>query len=214
MLGLEPEDLLDEELAALALGVSLREARAWLSDRGEVSAARITIEQRREAMRALDARIAPRPSAAPVISSVAAAVALLAPVLARLEVEELHVLGLDARNRVVGRRRIARGAVNQVMATAREVFRPLLLFGAARAIIAHNHPSGDPSPSEADTELTVRLGVAGELIGVPIIDHLILARTGHHSYAEAGNGLISPSAYPTMRKPRRRGNVGHGIGIG
>jgi DNA repair protein RadC len=119
------------------------------------------------------------------------------------------VLALDTRNRVLGRARVARGGVNQVLVTAREVFRPLVALGAARAIVAHNHPSGDPRPSAADAELTARLEVAGELIGIALVDHLVLAAGGHHSFARSGDLICRKSFHP-----RRRGNAGQGIGIG
>ncbi len=206
LVALELDALRDAELAALALGISLPVAGEWLRDR-DAPAAR-ALERRCAAWGALRERLTRRPVAAPVVSDVTAAVALLSPGLAELTVEELHVVGLDARNRVLGRARVARGAVNQVMATAREVFRPLVLIGAAQAIVAHNHPSGDPTPSDADAELTARLGVAGELLGVPLVDHLVVARGGYHSFAQAGE-LLAPRG-----RRRRRGNVGMGIGIG
>ena len=196
LVALELDALRDAELAALALGISLPVAGEWLRDR-DAPAAR-ALERRCAAWGALRERLTRRPVAAPVMSDVTAAVALLSPGLAELTVEELHVVGLDARNRVLGRARVARGAVNQVMATAREVFRPLVLIGAAQAIVAHNHPSGDPTPSDADAEL----------LGVPLVDHLVVARGGYHSFAQAGE-LLAPRG-----RRRRRGNVGMGIGIG
>ncbi len=188
------EGLRDAELAAIALGVSVAEADGWLTARGRGANRRRfgRFERKQTAFRLLVERLADRPSGPPVVSDVASAVALLAPHLASLEVEELHVVGLDSRNRVLVRARIARGAANQVMATAREVFRPLIAAGALSAIVAHNHPSGDPTPSEADGELTARLGIAGELLGIPLVDHLVLAQGGHHSFAEAGTGLVRP----------------------
>ena len=91
---------------------------------------------------------------------------------------------------------VARGGVNQVSVTAREVFRPLLSAGAARAIVAHNHPSGCASPSAEDRLLTRRLAVAGELLGVPLVDHLIVAGSAYYSFAEhaaeEGGGSFVP----------------------
>jgi DNA repair protein RadC len=94
------------------------------------------------------------------------------------------------------------------MVTARDVLRPLVDLGASAAILAHNHPSGDPSPSAADRELTARLVVACALVGVPLVDHLVVAASGHHSFAAEGR-------LPKVRRQgHRRGNVGQGIGIG
>jgi DNA repair protein RadC len=106
---------------------------------------------------------------------------------------------------VLGVVQVARGAVNQVLVCAREVFRPLIALGAARAVVAHNHPSGDAAPSLADASLTARLHVAGELVGIALVDHLVIAGGAHYSFARSG-GLRTRS--------RRRGNAGQGIGIG
>jgi DNA repair protein RadC len=104
-----------------------------------------------------------------------------------LEHEELHVLGLDTQNRVVCHFVPAVGSINQVSISAREVFRPLLREGAGGAIVVHNHPSGSSLPSPADADLTVRLQQAGALVGVPLLDHVIIARSGHYSFAEHGS---------------------------
>jgi DNA repair protein RadC len=64
------------------------------------------------------------------------------------------------------------------------VFRPLIAAGAARAIVVHNHPSGQPDPSDEDRQLTLRLAAAGDLVGIPIVDHVIVARAGWFSFAD------------------------------
>ena len=66
----------------------------------------------------------------------------------------------------------------------RDVFGPALRSDAVAVIIGHNHPSGDPSPSRADRVVTSALRNAGSLLGVPVLDHLIVARRGHHSFRE------------------------------
>jgi DNA repair protein RadC len=185
---LDDAALRDHELAALALGLSPAEAAAWLEALDEHRPT--ALDRRWQATQALGERLRARTRPRATVLDVATAVALFSTGLPTAEVEELHVVGLDTRNRVLVRAIVARGAVNQVMALAREVFRPLVACGAARALVAHNHPSGDPSPSPADAELTARLGVAGELLGIALIDHLILARGGHHSFAEAAGGRL------------------------
>lgn len=107
------------------------------------------------------------------------------PELGELDQEELHVLGLDAAHRPLVRFVAARGALNVVHVTPREVLRRLVREGAAAAIIAHNHPSGDIKPSRDDRTLTIRLQAAGELVGVAILDHLVVARAGFYSFADA-----------------------------
>ena len=104
--------------------------------------------------------------------------------LAHLEQEEMHVLALDSRHRLIQRFMVARGALNVVHVSPRDVFRRLLREGAAAAIVAHNHPSGDFTPSPEDLELTRRLRAAGDLVGVALIDHLVIAHSGYHSFAD------------------------------
>jgi DNA repair protein RadC len=66
------------------------------------------------------------------------------------------------------------------------VFRPLIKAGAAAVIFCHNHPSGDPSPSRADVELTTRLREVGELCGIPVLDHVVVGFEGYASLSERG----------------------------
>jgi len=100
------------------------------------------------------------------------------------EQEELRVLALDARQRLLARFVSAVGLVNVVHVSPRDIFRRALREGAVSVIIAHNHPSGDPTPSEEDVQLTRRLRAAGELLGVPMLDHLIVAEEGFYSFTE------------------------------
>ncbi len=188
--------LLDEELAALALGASVGRARSWLNEHAHPVDKRG--DPRWRALVALTRRIEARPMRIPVIASAKDAAALLGPRLLSAEVEELHVLALDSRNRVLAAVQVARGGASQVAVTARDVFHPLIRASATRAIVAHNHPSGDPAPSEADRELTVRLAVAGDLLGVVLLDHLVLAQDGYFSFAEVGAGM------PLSKQRRRR----------
>ena len=104
--------------------------------------------------------------------------------MALLEQEELRVLGLDARQRVITRFTSALGSANLVHVSPREIYRRALREGALSVIVAHNHPSGDPTPSEDDLLLTRRLRAAGELIGVTLLDHLIVAEEGCYSFQE------------------------------
>jgi len=69
----------------------------------------------------------------------------------------------------------------------REVFRPAIMASAAAMILVHNHPSGDPEPSRDDFELTKRLVRAGELLGIPVLDHLIVVRSGFLSLKREGH---------------------------
>jgi DNA repair protein RadC len=100
--------------------------------------------------------------------------------------EHFIVLTLDARMRMIGEHIIARGGLSEVHVRPREVFRPAIMDSAAAVIIAHNHPSGEPEPSNEDIALTQRLVEAGELIGIQVIDHLIVAGLDHVSLRERG----------------------------
>lgn len=104
--------------------------------------------------------------------------------LTHLEVEELHVLALDLRHRLVARFTSARGEANLVHVSPRDIFRRALREGAAQVVIVHNHPSGNPIPSPEDVALTERLLTAGTVVGVPVCDHVIVAAEGWFSFAE------------------------------
>lgn len=93
----------------------------------------------------------------------------------RYETEEnLVLLMLDSRKQLIRRSLIARGTLTSVPANPRSIFRAALISNAACIIMAHNHPSGDPSPSNADIELTKAIAQCGELMRIPLFDHVIL----------------------------------------
>lgn len=100
--------------------------------------------------------------------------------------ELFYVLALDGRNKIRRQIQIAQGSATSVEVHPREVFAPLIREGAAAAIIAHNHPSGDPSPSADDLALTARLTEVAAIIGIPILDHLIFGASTYVSLADKG----------------------------
>jgi DNA repair protein RadC len=104
--------------------------------------------------------------------------------LAGRPVEEFWVIAVDVRHRVVLDRMLARGSLTGVEVHPRDVFRPLISSGAAAAIFCHNHPSGDPSPSRQDIELTTRLREVGEMCGIAVLDHVVVGWEGYVSLAE------------------------------
>jgi len=106
--------------------------------------------------------------------------------LAFAPVEEFWVLGLDVRHRLLFETCVARGCLTGVEVHPREVYRPLIRAAAAAAIFCHNHPSGDPSPSRQDLELTRRLREVGELVGIAVLDHVVVAADGYTSFADRG----------------------------
>ena len=106
--------------------------------------------------------------------------------LAPSPVEEFWVLALDVRHRVLFESCVARGSLTGVEVHPRDVFRTLIRSAAASVIFCHNHPSGDPSPSRQDIELTTRLRQVGDLCGISVLDHVVVAAGGFVSFAERG----------------------------
>lgn len=100
--------------------------------------------------------------------------------------EHFHLLLLDCRKRLIRRVLISSGALDSVSIKPRELFREALKANAASLIMAHNHPSGDPEPSEADIQMTRRVCKMGREIGISIDDHLIVTKDRYVSLKEQG----------------------------
>jgi DNA repair protein radc len=100
--------------------------------------------------------------------------------------EHFVIFYLDARNQEIKREIISVGSLNANLVHPREVFEPAVRNLAAQIILAHNHPSGDPEPSEDDLEITKRLVESGRILCIEIIDHIIIAKTGFISLKEKG----------------------------
>jgi|SRR5579871_804177 len=106
--------------------------------------------------------------------------------LPQLDREVFYVVLLDGRNRVQGEVRVSEGSLTAALVHPREVFAPAIRAGAAALVLAHNHPSGDPTPSAEDAVLTERLRQAGELVGVRVLDHVVIGRERWVSMAAEG----------------------------
>ena len=104
------------------------------------------------------------------------------PELRHAEREVFGVLVLNARHVAVRRVVVSIGSLNASIVHPREVFRVAVLYSAASLILTHNHPSGDPEPSEEDLSITRRLVQCGDLLGVGVLDHVIIARRGTVSF--------------------------------
>jgi DNA repair protein RadC len=113
-------------------------------------------------------------------------VAVFAPRLEDLPVEEFHVAVLDAQHRLERDITVTRGILNSSLVHPREVFREAIAERAAAVILVHNHPSGDPTPSSDDRNVTDQLVAAGRLLDIPVHDHVIIGRGRYTSFAEAG----------------------------
>jgi len=106
--------------------------------------------------------------------------------LAHADRECFHVVLLDVRGRLIRAERVAEGSLTQCPVSPRDALRPAVREGAHGVIFVHNHPSGDPSPSAEDADLTERLRAAAELVGLMARDHVIVASSGYFSFVEAG----------------------------
>ena len=105
--------------------------------------------------------------------------------------ELLRVLLLDTKLRLLAVEDVALGSLNECIAHPREIFRPAIVHSAYAAILVHNHPSGDPAPSQADHRLTRQLGDAAKLLQINLLDHIIIGlpdggRHPYFSFREAG----------------------------
>jgi DNA repair protein RadC len=98
--------------------------------------------------------------------------------------EEFHVVCLDTKNQIVNTHRISVGILDRSLIHPREVFRPAIKDAAKAVLLVHNHPSGDPTPSADDLALTTRLEEAGKTLGIEVLDHIVVARTGAASIRE------------------------------
>lgn len=107
------------------------------------------------------------------------------------EKEILVAICLNSKLRPIGWHLIATGSLNECTAHPREIFRPAIIAAAYALVIAHNHPSGDPSPSNADRRLTATLREASQLLQINLIDHIVIGQPapdhpGHFSFRDAG----------------------------
>jgi DNA repair protein RadC len=103
-----------------------------------------------------------------------------------LTVEEFHVAVLDSQFRLERDVIISRGLLDTSLVHPREVFREAIVEKAAAIALVHNHPSGDPTPSPSDRLITRQLVMAGELLDIPVRDHIIIGRGRFMSFAEVG----------------------------
>jgi len=113
---------------------------------------------------------------------------LLKPLIAEYPYQEqFWVVLLDTKVRVIATKCVALGTLDTAVLTAREVFRPAIQHSASSIITAHNHPSGDPTPSQEDIAMAKRLTEVGALIGIPHLDHLVIGDDTFHSLRRLGH---------------------------
>lgn len=111
--------------------------------------------------------------------------------LADADREHFVVLLLNTQNKPIGVNTVSIGTLNSSIVHPREVFKPAILASAASIVAMHNHPSGDPEPSDEDIEVTKKLDAAGKLLGIPCRDHVIIGEGRYVSLRERFGGGIS-----------------------
>jgi DNA repair protein RadC len=121
-----------------------------------------------------------------LLTSFDAVVEWARPRFAALDHEEVWLLALDGRNALKAARRVAQGGLHGCALSTRDILGPALRDAASAILLVHNHPSGDPRPSAEDIGMTRSLCSACEVVGIPLVDHVIVARGGASSLFEAG----------------------------
>jgi DNA repair protein RadC len=125
----------------------------------------------------------------PPISSPEDIVQIYGVEMAPLEQEQLRVVLLDTKNKIIDMRIVYQGSVNEASVRIGELFRDAVRLNAVSVILMHNHPSGDPTPSGADVSLTVEVVAAGRLLDIAVVDHLIIGHGSHVSLKRLGLGF-------------------------
>lgn len=129
------------------------------------------------------------PDSRPQLTTPEAVFALMGPLFTGKTKEQLYVLALDTRGRLVGSPVAIEGGVSSVSIRAAEVFREPVVLEATSAILVHNHPSGDPRPSPQDAAVTRDLAAAGEMLGVSLLDHVVIGQGRFVSMKREGLGF-------------------------
>lgn len=124
------------------------------------------------------------------IGTAADAARIIAPLIDAEPIEVFGVLSLDTKNRIIGWQVISRGTLDSCLVHPREVYKAAIIANAFGIIVAHNHPSGDPTPSTDDDQIARRLRAAGELLGITLLDALVIGHGGTWTSAQ-GRGVLT-----------------------
>lgn len=106
--------------------------------------------------------------------------------LDKMAEEYTYAIGVDTKGKILGVFEISHGTVDMALISPREIFIRMLLCGACRMFIIHNHPSGDPTPSQEDIKLIKRIKECSQLLNIPLLDHIILGNLKYYSMMEEG----------------------------
>ena len=122
----------------------------------------------------------------------ASVAAWFAPRLALLDHEEMWVIALDGKNGLRGSRRVAQGGLHGCSVAARDILRAAVAQAASAIVLVHNHPSGDPTPSMEDVAMTRLAAEAAEVVGTPLVDHVVVAHDGRYA------SMLDLGIFPTL----------------
>lgn len=140
----------------------------------------------------LGARASRPPAGLVTVTSSAEVAAYMGPRLAQLAHEEMWLLCVDGRNRVRATRKIAQGGLHGLAIAPRDVLRAAIHEAASAIVLVHNHPAGDPTPSAADLATTKRVAEAADLVGSPLVDHVIVTPEGRYA-SMLDLGILPPA---------------------
>lgn len=135
-----------------------------------------------ELVRDRSIKVEPRPS----IHNPDDVVTILQDELLKSDREKLVCLFLNTKNVIIGMDIVSIGSLTASIAHPREIFKAAILKNAASIILSHGHPSGDPTPSREDIQMTERVSKAGEILGIKLLDHIIIGEHGNYSFSNAG----------------------------
>jgi DNA repair protein RadC len=179
-----PEALTDAELVAVTLAVPVEKAADMVRDvsaptlAGRDAARMSALNEYARRMRNTDPR--------PVIDSARAVAGIIPANVREAKKEHFLILCLNARRQLIHQETVSIGTLSASLVHPRECFSPAILHAAAAVVCVHNHPSGDPTPSSEDRDVTRRLQRAGELLGIPLADHVVVSVSGFFSFREHG----------------------------
>ncbi len=185
--------------SAIEIGKELIEKHGSLSALGRLEAKELAVEKGLGLAKAsqliacfeLGARVAKEKIHKKPLNSPELIYDFLQPILGHRRTETLLVIAVDTKLNLIKYQEVSQGDVNSTVANPREILRPVILNQASGFILAHNHPSGDPSPSQADRRMTQKISDAAQIMGVTFHDHLIIGKAGENhasffSFVEAG----------------------------
>ncbi len=126
-------------------------------------------------------------SAGEKIDAPETAYAEMLPLIEDFTKEYFIVLSLNSKNKIIAKQVISIGCLNSNVVHPREVFKFAIMNSACNIIIGHNHPSGDPTPSREDIDITTHIRDGGKILGIPLLDHIVIGDNRHFSMKEAGH---------------------------